>query len=176
MLFKDLVCLMRWLPQKAYLDVEVIFTVDSYPLPSLCVLWEAQGLNRVVAIWLTFWKAKEPHTKWPASYFRHCCRRSRKVLICLLTFHQSTHTSKFLPSLGIKRPYSESVFLPIIFQKDTRLFESWFDVFGKFMSNVLTEKLPGDFFHKACIFCNVHKFSKSRNNACKFRDYSNSPW
>lgn len=99
-----------------------------------------------------FEKQKEPPTKWPASYFRYWCSRSREVLICLLTFHRSTHISKFLACLGIKRPYSESGFLHMIFLKDTCLFKSCFDVFGKFMANALTEKLPGDFFYRASTF------------------------
>lgn len=174
--FKGLVCFMRWLPREAYLDVQVIFTVVSYPFPNLCVLWEVQGLDRVVAIQLRFWKAKEPPTKWSAGYFRRCCSRSREALICLLTIHQSTHISKFLACLRIKWPYSESIFLHMIFLKDTCLFKSCFDVLEIlyprcWLKNYLEISFIGHVFFATFL----HKFIKSRNNVCKLRDYSNWP-
>lgn len=151
MLFTGLMCFMRWLPWKAYLDVQRYFHSCYLSTPqSLCTLG-SQGLDRVTVIQLRFWKAKElPTKKWPASYFRHCCSRSRGID---LSAHLSLiHSYKQISGMSRNKmtlwwicfstydlPWRTNVYLKA----------------GKFMADVLTEKLPGDFFYRARIFCNI---------------------
>lgn len=162
LLSQDLVYFMRWLPWKACLDVQVIFTVASYPFPNLCVLWEGQGLDRVTTLWLRIWKAKEPPTKWAAT-LGIAEQKQRGINL-------STNLSPIQPCKQISGMSAMWSWRAHVYLKAALI------LFFLFMANNLTTYCPEIPFLGCAVFLTfITKVIRNRNNVCKLKDYSNSP-